>query len=102
MGFDMCIKAHKEENYLRSFYTCRNEIGGDGDVPHPAIGDARRLQVQDRLQQHKELVEAVQNHNPRVIFLSLLSQRISLAVSQNGWLLPLNASEGSGPTQPQT
>lgn len=45
---------------------CRNEIGGDGDVPHPAIGNARRLQVQDRLTQYKELQEAVQNHNPKV------------------------------------
>lgn len=45
---------------------CRNEIGGDGDVPHPSIGRARRLQVRDRLQQHKELLEAVQNHSPKV------------------------------------
>lgn len=22
-----------------------NEIGGDGDIPHPGIGDARRMQV---------------------------------------------------------
>lgn len=44
----------------------RNEIGGDGNVPHPAIGSARRLQVQERALQHKELVEAVQNHNPKV------------------------------------
>ena len=52
---------------LRHLYNlCRNEIGGDGDVPHPAIGNARRLQVQDRSKQHKELLEAVQNHNPRV------------------------------------
>lgn len=33
-----------------------NEIGGDGDVPHPAIGGARRMQVPDPSQQHKVMV----------------------------------------------
>ena len=36
-----------------------NEIGGDGDVPHPAIGGARRMQVPDPSQQHKVMVGAV-------------------------------------------
>ena len=35
-----------------------NEIGGDGDVPHPAIGGARRMQVPDPSQQHKVMVGA--------------------------------------------
>lgn len=39
-----------------------NEIGGDGDVPHPAIGGARRMQVPDPSQQHRVMVEAVENH----------------------------------------
>jgi stage III sporulation protein SpoIIIAA len=37
-----------------------NEIGGDGDVPHPAIGGARRMQVPDPSQQHKVMVSAGQ------------------------------------------
>ena len=36
-----------------------NEIGGDGDVPHPAIGGARRMQVPDPSQQHKVMVSPV-------------------------------------------
>ena len=36
-----------------------NEIGGDGDVPHPAIGGARRMQVPDPSQQHRVMVRAV-------------------------------------------
>lgn len=30
-----------------------NEIGGDGDIPHPGIGGARRLQVPNSDMQHK-------------------------------------------------
>ena len=37
-----------------------NEIGGDGDVPHPAIGGARRMQVPDPSQQHRVMVRTVQ------------------------------------------
>ena len=33
-----------------------NEIGGDGDVPHPAIGSARRMQVPDPSLQHRTMV----------------------------------------------
>ncbi|GIL47410.1 hypothetical protein Vafri_4234 [Volvox africanus] len=44
-----------------------NEIGGDGDVPHPAIGGARRMQVADALQQHAVMIEAVENHMPQVV-----------------------------------
>ena len=39
-----------------------NEIGGDGDVPHPAIGGARRMQVPDPAKQAHVLIEAVENH----------------------------------------
>jgi stage III sporulation protein SpoIIIAA len=44
-----------------------NEIGGDGDVPHPAIGGARRMQVAHPSQQHAVMIEAVENHMPEVI-----------------------------------
>lgn len=46
-----------------------NEIGGDGDVPHPAIGGARRMQVPDPSQQHRVMVEAVENHMPEIIIV---------------------------------
>ena len=46
-----------------------NEIAGDGDVPHPAIGRARRLQVARPQLQHRVMIEAVQNHMPEVIVI---------------------------------
>ena len=46
-----------------------NEIGGDGDVPHPAIGGARRMQVPDPASQHRVMVEAVENHMPEVVIV---------------------------------
>ena len=46
-----------------------NEIGGDGNVPHLAIGTARRIQVPDRADQHRLLLEAVQNHTPEVVVI---------------------------------
>ena len=44
-----------------------NEIGGDGDIPHPAVGRARRMQVEMPSLQHEVMIEAVENHNPEVI-----------------------------------
>lgn len=44
-----------------------NEIAGDGDVPHPGIGEARRMQVTSPEQQHAVMIEAVENHMPEVI-----------------------------------
>jgi stage III sporulation protein SpoIIIAA len=44
-----------------------NEIAGDGDVPHPGIGLARRMQVPRSDQQHAVMIEAVENHMPEVI-----------------------------------
>jgi stage III sporulation protein SpoIIIAA len=46
-----------------------NEIGGDGDVPHPAVGSARRMQVPDPALQHAVMIEAVENHMPEVIVI---------------------------------
>ena len=46
-----------------------NEIGGDGDVPHPAVGRARRMQVATPALQHEVMIEAVENHNPEVIVI---------------------------------
>lgn len=46
-----------------------NEIAGDGDVPHPGIGRARRMQVPSPDQQHAVMIEAVENHMPQVIVI---------------------------------
>lgn len=46
-----------------------NEIGGDGDVPHPAIGGARRMQVPNPSQQHRVMIEAVENHMPEIVIV---------------------------------
>lgn len=46
-----------------------NEIGGDGDIPHPAVGRARRMQVATPNRQHEVMIEAVENHNPQVIVI---------------------------------
>ena len=44
-----------------------NEIAGDGDIPHPAIGSARRMQVRQPEYQKDIMIEAVENHTPEVI-----------------------------------
>ncbi|MXY43480.1 MAG: AAA family ATPase [Dehalococcoidia bacterium] len=46
-----------------------NEIAGDGDIPHPGIGSARRMQVPSPDQQHAVMIEAVENHMPEVIVI---------------------------------
>ncbi len=46
-----------------------NEIAGDGDIPHPAIGRARRMQVTKPELQHQVMIEAVENHMPEVIVI---------------------------------
>ncbi len=46
-----------------------NEIAGDGDIPHPGIGRARRMQVSSPDQQHAVMIEAVENHMPQVIIV---------------------------------
>jgi len=46
-----------------------NEIAGDGDIPHPAIGHARRMQVATPEMQHAVMIEAVENHMPQVVVI---------------------------------
>lgn len=46
-----------------------NEIAGDGDIPHPGIGRARRMQVSTPNEQHAVMIEAVENHMPEVIVI---------------------------------
>ncbi len=53
-----------------------NEIGGDGDVPHPAVGRARRMQVAKPSLQHEVMIEAVENHNPEVIVIDEIGREL--------------------------
>jgi nucleoside-triphosphatase THEP1 len=53
-----------------------NEIGGDGDVPHPAVGRARRMQVSTPSLQHEVMIEAVENHNPEAIVIDEIGREL--------------------------
>ncbi len=53
-----------------------NEIAGDGDIPHPAIGRARRMQVATPSLQHEVMIEAVENHNPEVIVIDEIGREL--------------------------
>ncbi|XP_076896442.1 protein SEEDLING PLASTID DEVELOPMENT 1-like [Bidens hawaiensis] len=58
-----------------------NEIGGDGDIPHAGIGNARRMQVPDCDMQHKVLIEAVENHMPQVIVIDEIGTKLEAAAA---------------------
>jgi stage III sporulation protein SpoIIIAA len=53
-----------------------NEIAGDGDIPHPAIGRARRMQVARPNLQHEVMIEAVENHMPEVIIIDEIGRQL--------------------------
>ena len=53
-----------------------NEIGGDGDIPHQAVGKARRMQVSQPDRQHEVMIEAVENHNPEVIVIDEIGREL--------------------------
>jgi stage III sporulation protein SpoIIIAA len=53
-----------------------NEIGGDGDIPHPAVGRARRMQVAKPTLQHEVMIEAVENHMPEVIVIDEIGREL--------------------------
>ncbi len=59
-----------------------NEIAGDGDVPHPAIGRARRMQVRQPSLQHEVMIEAVENHNPEVIVIDEIGRELEAAAAR--------------------
>jgi len=59
-----------------------NEIGGDGDVPHPAVGRARRMQVATPSLQHEVMIEAVENHNPEVIIIDEIGRELEAAAAR--------------------
>ncbi len=59
-----------------------NEIGGDGDIPHPAIGRARRMQVETPALQHEVMIEAVENHNPEVIVIDEIGRELEAVAAR--------------------
>ncbi|MCP3102721.1 AAA family ATPase [Myxococcus sp. K15C18031901] len=59
-----------------------NEIGGDGDVPHPGIGGARRMQVSRPDRQHDVMIEAVENHMPEVIIVDEIGTAAEAAAAR--------------------
>ncbi len=59
-----------------------NEIGGDGDIPHPAIGRARRMQVPTPALQHAVMIEAVENHMPEVIIIDEIGTELEAAAAR--------------------
>src|SRR5207244_11975685 len=59
-----------------------NEIAGDGDIPHPAIGSARRMQVRTPSEQHAIMIEAVENHMPEVIVIDEIGTELEAAAAR--------------------
>jgi stage III sporulation protein SpoIIIAA len=72
-----------------------NEIAGDGDIPHPAIGRARRMQVARPELQHQVMIEAVENHMPEVIVIdeigTELEARAARTIAERGVTLVATA-----------
>ena len=59
-----------------------NEIAGDGDIPHPAIGRARRMQVARPELQHQVMIEAVENHMPEVIIIDEIGTELEAVAAR--------------------
>ena len=59
-----------------------NEIAGDGDIPHPGIGRARRMQVQTPALQHGVMIEAVENHMPEVIVIDEIGTELEASAAR--------------------
>jgi stage III sporulation protein SpoIIIAA len=59
-----------------------NEIAGDGDIPHPGIGDARRMQVRTPTEQHAVMIEAVENHMPEVIVIDEIGTELEAVAAR--------------------
>src|SRR4029079_15987999 len=59
-----------------------NEIAGDGDIPHPGIGRARRMQVRTPDLQHSVMIEAVENHMPEVIVIDEIGTELEASAAR--------------------
>ncbi len=59
-----------------------SEIGGDGDIAHPAIGRARRMHVPTPALQHAVMIEAVENHMPEVIVIDEIGTELEASAAR--------------------
>ena len=59
-----------------------NQIAGDGDLPHPSIGKARRMQVSNHQNQHEVMIEAVENHMPEIIIIDEIGTELESAAAR--------------------
>ena len=59
-----------------------NEIAGDGDLPHPSIGKARRMQVSNHQNQHEVMIEAVENHMPEIIIIDEIGTELEAVAAR--------------------
>nr|YP_009550192.1 Ycf45 [Tisochrysis lutea]AUM82500.1 Ycf45 [Tisochrysis lutea] len=59
-----------------------NEIAGDGNLPHPSIGKARRMQVRNPQNQHQVMIEAVENHMPEIIVIDEIGTELEAAAAR--------------------
>ena len=59
-----------------------NEVAGDGDIPHPGIGSARRMQVPAPSNQHQVMIEAVENHMPEVIIIDEIGTELEAGAAR--------------------
>ena len=59
-----------------------NEIAGDGDLPHPSIGKARRMQVASPQNQHEIMIEAVENHMPEIIIIDEIGTELEATAAR--------------------
>ena len=59
-----------------------NQIAGDGDLPHPSIGKARRIQVSNHQNQHEVMIEAVENHMPEIIIIDEIGTELESAAAR--------------------
>lgn len=59
-----------------------NEIAGDGDLPHPCIGHARRLMVSSLKEQANVMIECVQNHTPSIMVIDEIGRSAEVAAAK--------------------
>jgi len=59
-----------------------NEIAGHGDLPHPSIGKSRRMHVSSPQNQHKVMIEAVENHMPEVIIIDEIGTELEATAAR--------------------
>jgi stage III sporulation protein SpoIIIAA len=77
-----CARILSEDRKRVVIVDTSNEIAGDGDIPHPGIGHARRMQVADPALQHNVMVEAVENHMPQVVVIDEIGTEAEAAAAR--------------------